>query len=297
MDNGYIYYTRSYTKIFLIISNVFPIFRLLLYFFIKITQYIKMPIIKRKLVGMFFENKEIKSKINIKNRIEDIKKNIKIDFHKAKLEEHKKDKKEELIEQNNNSSNIDILNIFNINQIEYNTKKKLNKNNCKESNLKKKLSLKEENPKIALNKKRLFSSSIKNNESLSFYDNFRLDRPQIKYNRRKMKYIFPYYYFLLDFIFDKFYHPQKFFCIPKAYFIVYNYMCQIYDISSHIILFKQVNILKKMMMLEGKKFWNEDEINSIRKFQKINIRQTKNIEQFGKDLKQKKSSIFSNDLF
>ena len=295
MDNGYIYYTRSYTKIFLIISNVFPIFRLLLYFFIKITQYIKMPIIKRKLVGMFFENKEIKSKINIKNRIEDIKKNIKIDFHKAKLEEHKKDKKEELIEQNNNSSNIDILNIFNINQIEYNTKKKLNKNNCKESNLKKELSLKEENPKIALNKKRLFSSSIKNNESLSFYDNFRLDRPQIKYNRRKMKYIFPYYYFLLDFIFDKLYHPQKFFCIPKAYFIVYNYMCQIYDISSHLILFKQVNILRKIF--EEKKYENEEELKPIRKFQKINIRQTKNIEQLEEDLKQKKSVIFSNDLF
>ena len=112
-----------------------------------------------------------------------------------------------------------------------------------------------------------------------------------------MKYIFPYHYFLLDFIFDKFLHPQKFFCVPKTYFIVYNHMCQIYDISSHIILFKQVNILKKMMMLEGKKFWNEDEINSIRKFQKINIRQTKTIQQLGEDLKQRRSVIFSNDLF
>ena len=138
---------------------------------------------------------------------------------------------------------------------------------------------------------------IKNKESLSFYDNFQQDGAKNKKYKNKKKHIFPYYYFLLDFIFDRLIHPEKFFCVPKTYFIVYNYMCQIYDISSHIILFKQVNILKKMMMLEGKKFWNEDEINSIRKFQKINIRQTKNIEQLDKDLKLKKSVIFSNDLF
>ena len=158
-----------------------------------------MPMVKRKLVGMFFENKEIKSKINTKNKIEDINKNIKIDFHKAKLEEHKKNKKNELIEQNNNSSNIDILNIFSINQIEYNTKKKLNKNNCKETDLKNMLSLKVKNPREILNKKRLYSSSSKkNNESLSLNGNFKFYKPQNKYNKRKMKYIFPYYYFLLD---------------------------------------------------------------------------------------------------
>ena len=54
MDNGFVYYTRSYKKIFLIISNVFPIFRLLLYFMKKFTQHIKMSIIKRKLAGVFF---------------------------------------------------------------------------------------------------------------------------------------------------------------------------------------------------------------------------------------------------
>ena len=110
-----------------------------------------------------------------------------------------------------------------------------------------------------------------------------------------MKYIFPYYYFLLDFIFDKFLHPEKFFCLPKTYFIVYNYMCQIYDISSHIILFKQVNALKSMF--EEKQYESEDELRSIRKIHKINIRHTKTIEQLGKDLKQRRSVIFSNELF
>ena len=110
-----------------------------------------------------------------------------------------------------------------------------------------------------------------------------------------MKYLFPYYYIFLDFIFDKFFRPEKFFCIPRTYFIVYNYMCQIYDISSHIILFKQVNALKKMF--EDRKYDSEDELISIKKFQKINIRHSKSIEKLGKDLKQRRSVIFPNDLF
>ena len=269
MDNGFIYYTRSYTKIFLIFSNVFPIFRLLLYFMKKITQHIKKPLIKRQLAGLFFESKEIKHKNYIKNRFEDIKKKTKLDFHKAKLEDHKNNKKEESNEQNN-CSNIGILNLYTINKIEYNTKKKFNKNNCKEYVLKNNLNLKEEKPKITLNNKNLFSSSKKNNKSLQFYENFHSDKSQNIYNKHKKEYIFPYFYFLMDFIFDKLLHPEKFFCFPKTYFIVYKYMCQIYDISSHIILFKQVNILKEM--LEAKNNENEDEIRLIRKFQKINIR-------------------------
>ena len=294
MDNGYIYYTRSYNKIFIIISNMFPIFKLLLFFFKKFTQFIKMSIIKRKLAGVLFENKEIKYKNNNKNRIEDIKKNIKTDFHLDKLKEHKNNKNDELIEQNNNS-NIDILNISRIIHREHNTKKKINLNNSKEFNIKNSFSPKEENPKIILNKINLFSSFLKHNESLSFYDNFQPDKPKKKYINHKMKYLFPYYYFLLDFILDKFLHPTKFFFVPKTYFIVYNYMCQIYDISSHIILFKQVKILTKIF--GDKKYESEDEIRSIKKFKKINIRQAKSIEQLDKDLKQRKSVIFPNDLF
>ena len=80
MDNGFIYYTRSYNKIFPIISNVFPIFKILLFFIKKITQYLKMSMIKRKLAGVFFELKEIIPEIRpekaIKNKIEGIHKII-----------------------------------------------------------------------------------------------------------------------------------------------------------------------------------------------------------------------------
>ena len=111
-----------------------------------------MPIIKRKLVDEFFESKEISPKINIKNRIEDIKKNNKPELKISKLEEHKNYKKDELIEQNNNS-NISILNINKLREIKYFTDKKLNKDNSKKCNDKNEFSLKEETPKIALKKK------------------------------------------------------------------------------------------------------------------------------------------------
>ena len=58
MDEGYIYYTRTYKKLFLIIANVIPLIRIVLYFFNKVTQHIKMSFVKRKLAGLIFENKE-----------------------------------------------------------------------------------------------------------------------------------------------------------------------------------------------------------------------------------------------
>ena len=94
-----------------------------------------------------------------------------------------------------------------------------------------------------------------------------------------MRNIFPYYYFFLDFIFDKILRPKKFFCIPKEYFIVYNYMSQIYDISSHILLFKQFNKLKKI--IEDKKYKCDSDISSIRNIQKINVSHTRSIEKIG----------------
>ena len=298
MDNGFIYYTRSYNKIFIIISNVFPIFRVLLYFFEKIALHIKMSIIKRKLAGIFFEYKEIKPRKSIKNKIENKKKSNFLDLPSVKLDIYGHNKRDEINEQNNNS-NLNIL---------YFNKKKRNGNNSlkipnkvpsKEyNNYKKKSSLfsKEGQPKTVLNKKEVLSSS-EYNGSLSFYENFQYDNSPSHNNNKKKKYIFPYYYFLLDFLFDKCLHPEKFFCIPKTYFIVYNYMCQVYDISSHIILFKQLNTLKKI--IEEKKFEKNEydsEINSIRKLQKINISHTKSIEKLGEDLKLKRSIIFSDDL-
>ena len=77
IDNGLVYYTRVYNKLFLIISNVFPLFKLALYFIKIFTKHIKISYTKRNLAGLIFENKDTNKTIN--NPIKKIKIHAKID--------------------------------------------------------------------------------------------------------------------------------------------------------------------------------------------------------------------------
>ena len=112
------------------------------------------------------------------------------------------------------------------------------------------------------------------------------------FNSWKKKYIFPVHYFYLDFIFDKLIYPQKFFCVSKTYFTVYNFMCQIYDISTHIILFKQFNLLNNVL----NKIYEESGYCPARPFKKININDNFIMDKINKDLRSKKSILFSHNL-
>ena len=108
------------------------------------------------------------------------------------------------------------------------------------------------------------------------------------------KYIFPNIYYFLDIIFDNLINPKKFFCISKNYFIIYNFMCQIYDISTYIILYKHFNILNNMFKensLEDCRYSPAKLIN------KINIGDMETMEKINKDLKNKKSILYSNYFF
>ena len=65
---GLVYYKRIYNKIFIILANVFPLFRLVLYFFKKFTKFIKISFTKRDLSELIFINKKIqKSLLKIEN--------------------------------------------------------------------------------------------------------------------------------------------------------------------------------------------------------------------------------------
>ena len=54
MDDGHVYYTRTFKKIFLIIANIFPLFNFGLFVMKGFTQYVKMSFTKRKLTGLIF---------------------------------------------------------------------------------------------------------------------------------------------------------------------------------------------------------------------------------------------------
>ena len=69
MDTGIVFYTREYKKILLILSDVFPILRFILFFIKNFTKQIKMSLTKRKLAGLIFENKEKRPKSLFQSRI------------------------------------------------------------------------------------------------------------------------------------------------------------------------------------------------------------------------------------
>ena len=307
MDQGMVYYTRSYKKLFLIIADFFPILKLILYILKKCTQHIKMSFSKRKLAGILFE----KVKLNQIKNISKIQRSSYSSLNNLANKLNNNSKKEL-----NNNENEDFSYAQNFeNNFEFNINIKkakprtindflINKNaeneriNNNISNNKSNLSLKNENIIQILNNQAITKiNSNKRRNSVFTFHGSKLKEPsdiqKKKINKNKKEELFPYFYFFLDFLFDKFKRPKKLCCVPKQYFIVYNFMCQIYDISTHIILMKQCSILNKILfeIINGGKNVCPFEVNS-----KININDNYSLEKLGKEMKSTKCLIFSNAL-
>ena len=278
MDNGLVYYTRTYKKLILIISNVFPIFRFVLYFIKNFTQHVKITLTKRKLVGLIFENIESNPKKLIQKKVESLTKESSIN-----------DINNQIIELNKGKDKNIIRNLGQ--KIENNIDQKENYFNKSNINLKN-----ENNAIKILNRKELILNEKNKPKELQYSSKIKeltLKKNNNIIKKKRAKYIFPYYYFFLDFLFDKLINPQSFFCIKKAYFTVYNFMCQIYDISTHIILFKQFNLLNNMVL---EKVFEENGICPTKPYNKININDSQIVQKLNRDLKNKKSILFSNNL-
>ena len=124
----------------------------------------------------------------------------------------------------------------------------------------------------------------------TFTTNRNINNKKIKNHENK---VFPYLYFFLDLIFDKIERPQKFCCVSHKYFTVYNFMGQIYDISTHIMLIKQFNNLNYLIFdsINKSNYICPFEVNS-----KININDKTLVNQLNKDLKNSQSIMFRNNL-
>jgi hypothetical protein len=101
--------------------------------------------------------------------------------------------------------------------------------------------------------------------------------------KRHKKELFPLYYFFLDFFLDKMVKPTNIFKINKNYVLVYKFMAKVFDISSHILLFKYFNILRTLFLNssnEKKERFNVkiniNDKNSMEKIDEINNKDVKN---------------------
>ena len=141
-----------------------------------------------------------------------------------------------------------------------------------------------------------FKINLNNNSSFIYTPFKTKELPKRNKNiNKKTKFLFPYYYYFLDVIFDNLINPRKFFCISKAYFTVYNFMCNIYDISTHLVFFRQLNLLNNIFI---EKISEEKEKGIYDyKFNTININDNKVMETISKNLKSlknNKSILYSN---
>ena len=321
MDQEMIYYKRSYKKIFLIIADFFPLLKLIMLILKKSTQHFKTSESKRKLAGLLFENVKTKQKKRLSKKFDRFSYgSISLFPNRVKMETYNNSKKELKKNNNNNTNEANLYNKYQNNIIEISKLNKKEKtyniftseqsNNFNNYFVQKKSdtdiknnfsfnksnnSLNNENIIQQLNNKGV--TKFNSNKKFSFL--FKDTKLKDSYSTHKKKNIiedkrevlFPYSYFCLDLFFDKFTNPKKFCCVSKKYFTVYNYMCRIYDISTHILLFKQFNILNNFVF---------EKVNKSNYFylfdnnEKININDKDMLEQVNTELKTTKNIIFSN---
>ena len=277
MDQGHIYYTRSYKKIFDIISNVFPIVNFLLIIFYKLTVWVKSAFAKQSIVEMIFENSKIfknkkKFYLNIENNTNNnnMKPRNTIYINKRpKFEDNLKINKDKMIPKKINSiNNMHIRDNCSANKepnksimkktVDHNYKDDSHLELFNAFSIKKLIKSKERNG----NNKYLSNIDEKSNNVNK--DN--KDNSNEEYiPKKKKKSLFPLFYFFMDIFLDKLDKPRSFCCLDKKYLIVYNFMGVLFDISSYVLLFKYFNIYKTVFSEELKS------LNINRFDKKINI--------------------------
>ena len=231
MDTGRIHYTRSYKKMFEIVSDIFPVINILIICFEKITIFIKFAFAKKSVFELLFE----KNKDNRKRKrmfLKNIKVNDSFKYSRDKLD----------INSNFNKFN----DIYKLNQ---NNNNKISNNSIHKSEImgSGKITKICRNSNKSLEKSGISLNTLYSNKENKPYRNMYSIIP------KKTK-LFPMFYFFLDIIIDKLERPKNFCCVNKKYLIAYNFLARIFNISSYILLFKYFNIHKNFILKEMKNY-------------------------------------------
>ena len=297
LKSDIIYYHRNYKKrVNLIFSEGLPIVNVVFIIFRFIAKVFKISSENKKITELLFENlKEKKSlmKINEKNlnnvtqKLSLFKNNSQMinrkntinnnnnDFSSVQLNPYKSGK--QIIFENNNNS------IVNSNKIKFiKDENNIIFNKLYSKNKKEKLY----NNSLVLNEKKIMNKNI-NNNNIDVHKKKIKDTPNLSFNNinnknddisqnnenfgnnininNKNQYIkkklFPYRYYLCS-IFIK--DSKKSLCFTKQFIVVYNFICQLFDISSYLILQREFQTMKNTII-------GEKQRNIIEKGHKINI--------------------------
>ena len=304
LNNEITYYNRTYKKLFLIIADGLPIINVIFVAFKLFAKILKISSGNKKLTELLFEN--LKEKKSIYKRFKTKKLGLKEDIVDINANKNSSTKNNDV--SNNNltpqfvrakkkqsalltrakysifipnlqpksklKSNIHLniaKNISDLNQIVFNNNINDNKDSFelrdKSNNAMLHLPLDDANSKNE-------TTSLKNVENKIL--KMMLQR---QYTRKPL---FPYKYYLCSIFIKNIRTSKHYFFMTKKFIVVYNFICQLFDISSYLILQKEFQILKNNLMEEKYK-------NIIEKSKKINV----NDQSFNTDMK---DCISSNNL-
>ena len=305
MDQGYVYYTRKYKSIFYIFSEILPLINVLLMFLKKFTRYIKLTIARKNISEYIFENIQINDSENDKPFLNSRKKT----FYEMKPSSKFRPSKNFLMLKKsnieNNRSSIINLNDSSNNPNQATREKDKAKSNRLKLAINKNGNENSENNQGDVNIIRFLNKSQLKRKTVNEPNTVTLTMANINnilYKRKldgnKVKNeLFPMSYYYMNLIFDRLIKPKSLFCIDKRYFIMYNFMVKIFDVSSHIKLLKYFTIFTDYFFsneLNGKRknfpyFERRININDDKKMEEIENIGDKNEDIFGKFIFYEKS--------
>ena len=292
-EKGLVFYTRSYKKLLAIISDIFPIINIIMLIFKRITVRIKSSYLRRNLMELLFEirnqkntsisneiindNNVMKNKITKMNSLP-----IKYSMKKRQLNLNNfgKRKSNDLI----NSIRDEIIydksfQLMNLNKINNRILNCDDLNGIQNKNI-----------------KRLVECPISNQKFDIQFNNFRVTnikkimsiKPNNMEHITKKNKLFPIYFYFMDIFLDFIKQPKKFCIVSKQYLMAYNFMSQLYDISTYILLYEQFNIMRKVLYFRY--------YDCFAKSTKINILNEEIMTSINENLRNKKNVIFSDQL-
>jgi hypothetical protein len=312
MDQGYVHYTRRFKNIFYIFSEILPLINVLLIIVKRFTRYIKMSMVRKNIAECIFENIQINNpndqfvvaKYNLRKKtFYEMKPPLKfrpsrnfLNIKKSNIENNRSsiaNLNSELITNLNASTNANNANRekekTKSNRLKLVVNKNWNENN--DSNLG------DVNVIRMLNENQFKRKTVNEPNSVTVS---MANINNILYNRKNegnknvpKNELFPISYFYMNLIFDRLIKPKSFFCLDKKYFIMYNFMVKIFDISSHI------KLLKYFIIFVDFFFANEFSMKrkNLPNFEKkININDEKKMEEI-ENIGDKNEDIFGKLIF
>ena len=312
------YFNRSYKKIYIIIAEGLPIVNVIFIIFGIVARVFKISSGNKKLTELLFENLK-KKKIKISNEQFN---SLKIYQKNSELKKKSPIFVGELNPINVNKKNVEdtsYVKFKNVNEISSvnlnyrNSEKKylgdIERKNSLENKPKRKPKVISRNSvnNFPINKSDISKSLTNNN---NFEDIFSIKSKDLSYNinlgdknnkaknndeitikpnkilRQKTQYIkrtlFPYRYYLYSICIKNIDISKKSFFLTKKFMVVYNFVCQLIDISAYLILQKEFEIMKNAVLVEKYKdlLENRKKINVNEVYFNYNMKECLNTKKF-----------------